>query len=245
LIALGSETAKGGFRNEQDVVNKFNNWTKDKDAQAWLETMGYLINEIEKVIAVRVHGYKTDVQVQITIYMKKAIAVENLSVKLVSNPSGFNQIDKRWVDSYVEMWNIPSDIAESLKLFTGEIHPTARGLRDRRRMFLDEMAQQDQERIIDFFATNKVLVVSDIIKGTGKLSAGWMLVVWKNAGGSRWVLKSINHAMNIFARGEVAMSKRGSLQIGRILMQRKGGDYGRETAKMLQFKINPLELFEN
>jgi hypothetical protein len=26
-------------------------------------------------------------------------------------------------------------------------------------------------------------------------------------------------------------------------MQRKGGDGGRDTAKMLQFKINPSELF--
>jgi len=28
-------------------------------------------------------------------------------------------------------------------------------------------------------------------------------------------------------------------------MQRKGGDSGRETAKMLQFKINPAELFDH
>ena len=27
-------------------------------------------------------------------------------------------------------------------------------------------------------------------------------------------------------------------------MQRKGGDNGRDTAKMLQFKINPAELFD-
>jgi hypothetical protein len=27
-------------------------------------------------------------------------------------------------------------------------------------------------------------------------------------------------------------------------MQRKGGDRGRDTARMLQFKINPAELFE-
>ena len=27
-------------------------------------------------------------------------------------------------------------------------------------------------------------------------------------------------------------------------MQRKGGDGGRKTSKMLQFKINPAELFE-
>lgn len=35
-----------------------------------------------------------------------------------------------------------------------------------------------------------------------------------------------------------------NLKIGKITMQRKGGDNGRETAKMLQFKINPAELFE-
>jgi hypothetical protein len=26
MFLLGSETARGGFRNEQDVVDKFNNW---------------------------------------------------------------------------------------------------------------------------------------------------------------------------------------------------------------------------
>ena len=27
---FGSETAKGGFRNEEDVISKFNNWEKDE-----------------------------------------------------------------------------------------------------------------------------------------------------------------------------------------------------------------------
>ena len=35
------------------------------------------------------------------------------------------------------------------------------------------------------------------------------------------------------------------LEIGRITMQRKGGDAGRATAKMLQFKINPVQLFKD
>ncbi len=176
LIKLGSETAKGGFRNEDDIVAKFNDWENDEDAQKWLGIMGYSIDEIEKVEAVKLHGYKTDVQVQITIYMKKAIAAENLSVKLVSNPQGFNQVDKRWVDSYAEMWNIPKDIVKILKLFTGEIKPTKSGLRDPRRMFFNEMSEGDQRKVVDFFAKNKILVVSDILKGRGKFSAGWMLV---------------------------------------------------------------------
>jgi len=245
LVKLGSATAKGGFRNEDDIVAKFNNWKNDEDAQKWLEIMGYPINEIEKVEAVKLHGYKTDVQVQITIYMKKAIAAENLSVKLVSNPQGFNQVDKRWVDSYADMWNIPKDIVKILKLFTGEIRPTKSGLRDPRRMFFDEMNENDQRKVVDFFAKNKILIVSDILKGRGKFSAGWMLVVLITNNESRWVLKSINHAMNVFADGEVRITPQGSLKIGKIGMQRKGGDAGRPTSNMLQFKINPVELFKD
>ena len=41
-------------------------------------------------------------------------------------------------------------------------------------------------------------------------------------------------------KGPVEITRQGNLKIGRITMQRKGGDGGRETAKMLQFKINPL-----
>jgi len=59
------------------------------------------------------------------------------------------------------------------------------------------------------------------------------------------VRKSINEAMNVFGNGDVAISPRGSLNIGKIGMQRKGGDGGRDTAKMLQFKINPVELFND
>jgi hypothetical protein len=41
----------------------------------------------------------------------------------------------------------------------------------------------------------------------------------------------------------VVVTRGGNLRIGRIAMQRKGGDAGRDTAKMLQFKIDPTELF--
>lgn len=245
LIKWGSETAKGGFRNEDDIVRKFNDWENDADAQKWLGIMGYPKKEIEKVEAMKLHGYKTDVQVQITIYLKKAITAENLSIKLVSNPQGFNQIDKRWVDKYVEMWKIPADITKILKIFTGELYPTKSDCRDKRRMFLNEMDESDQKKIIDYFTKNKILVVSDILKGRGKFSAGWMLVALVTNGESSWVLKSINHAMNVFADGPVRITKQGSLKIGKITMQRKGGDAGRDSAKMLQFKINPVELFAN
>ena len=56
--------------------------------------------------------------------------------------------------------------------------------------------------------------------------------------------QNINAVMNhYFDNGKVEISPRGSLKIGKITMQRKGGDGGRETANMLQFKLDPAEIF--
>ena len=247
MIALGSKTAKAGFSNEQDVINRFNNWESDKIAQEWLAEMSYKIDDIEYVKASKVRGqYKADIQVRITIVikLKSQEDVQNLQVKLVSNPQGFNQIDKRKIDKYVELWNIPKEITQILKLFTGEIKPTKKDLRDPRRMFLDEMDQSDQDKLVKFVKENKILIVSDLLKGRGEFSADWTLVVLKLNGESKWVLKSINHVMNVFGSGDIRITREGSLKIGKIGMQRKGGDGGRESAKMLQFKINPVELFK-
>lgn len=246
LIKLGSKTAKRGFKSERDVAKKFNNWRIDEDAQEWLKIMDYNLKKIEKVKAIIITGsHKTDVQVQITIYFKEAIAIENLSVKLVSNPRGFNQVDKRWINKYVVMWNIPENIAETLKLFTGEKKPKKRNLKDPRRMFLNEMEDKTQNLIVDFFNKNKILIVSDILKGSDEFPVNWLMVILKTKNQlPKWILKHINYVLNVYGNGPVKITEQGSLRIGKITMQRKGGDAGRETSKMLQFKINPIELFK-
>jgi hypothetical protein len=243
-IKKGSQTAKGGFKNERDIVAKFNNWKQDKIAQDWLKIMGYKLNEIEFVEAIIISGYKTDIQAQVRIKLKKVIDVENLQVKLVSNIRGFNQIDKRWVDKYVEMWDIPNEISMILKKYTGEIEPTVKNPRDKRRMFMNEFDKTSQKKLINWLKNNKILIINDIIKGRGKFAAEWMLVAQKVNKDARWVLKPINFVINFFGNGQVKITTRGSVKIGKITMQRKGGDGGRKTAKMLQFKINPAELFD-
>ncbi len=109
---------------------------------------------------------------------------------------------------------------------------------------LQQMDEKDQDKVVNFFEKNKILIVSDLLKGRGEFSADWVLVILKGKKESRWVLKSINEAMNIFGSGDIRITSQGSLKIGRIGMQRKGGDNGRDTAKMLQFKVNPVELFD-
>ncbi|HEV7701363.1 MAG TPA: hypothetical protein VGO43_14120, partial [Pyrinomonadaceae bacterium] len=114
-VELGSQTAKNGFKNEDEIRDKFNNWKADSDAQAWLAVMGYQPAEVLNVVAVKPHGEKSDVDV--TIGTKNGKKTEGISIKLVSSPQGFNQIDKRWLSHYVKMWSIPSDVEAAMKLF--------------------------------------------------------------------------------------------------------------------------------
>ena len=239
----GSQTAINGFRNEDDIVSKFNNWTTDEDAQKWLLIMEYSINEIEYVYAIKISGAKTDVQVQVTIKLKDIIDAQNIQVKLVSNPRGFNQIDKRWVNKYVEMWNITENIVSILKRYTGESTPSITNPKDNRRMFANEFTKNEQREILYWLNQNKCLIVSDILKGRGKLAAEWMLVAQTIHTTTRWILEPMNFCINFFGNGDIIITRLGNFKIGKITMQRKGGDGGRETAKMLQFKINPAELF--
>lgn len=275
---LGSQTAKGGFANEKAICAKFNNWHHDNEAKQWLRIMGYNIRYIDSVEAIHIptrlkradldrfglredfeelmRFKKADAQIRIKIIIGDIVKVENLSLKKVTvrqgrPTSGYNQVDKRWVDTYQQIWGFDSDVAYGLKLFTGEIKPPSEisanvKLRDKRRLYLDEMPKYLSDKIVEFFKQNKILVVSDILKGRGGLSANWMLVTRYDEveNTTTWILKDINTSMNIFGGGEVYITNEGSLRIGKITMQRKGGDAGRSSANMLQFKIKPCDLFQ-
>lgn len=68
--------------------------------------MNYNLEEFETVQATKVTcSYKADIQVKNKneIKFKHLNDYQNILVKFVSNPSGFNQIDKRWLKSYKDM----------------------------------------------------------------------------------------------------------------------------------------------
>lgn len=268
---IGSKTAKGGFLNETNVCEKFLNYKNDLDASSWLNIMGYESKKIQNLTAIQIppqinlekalflgvskKGFddskkykKADIQIRIEILIDNILHVENLSLKKANKNAGFNQVDKRSVDTYQSMWNFNEQIAQILKKFTGEILPKQylitkelESIRDKRRIFLDEIKKEDFDKLINFFENNKMLIITDILRGRGSLSAEWLLVTqnFDNAKTS-WVLKDINSVCNFYAQGDVKISPKGSLKIGRVTMQRKGGT---PDPTSLQFKINPLELF--
>jgi hypothetical protein len=240
---LGSNTAKGGFRNELDIVDKFNDWQQDIDAKKWLQIMGYDLDKISKINAVVVRYGKTDVQVHINIILVDALDVQNIQVKLVSQAKGYNQIDKRWVDDYAEYWNMPKKAMNILKRYCGEIAPDVEKPRDKRRMFFDEFTKEEQSFIIKWLNEYKTLIVCDILKGRGQFAAEWMLVAQKFDKNANWKLLPMNICINHYGNGKVSTTPRGNIKIGTITVQRKGGDGGRPTACMLQFKMDPAEIF--
>ncbi len=236
----GSNTARSGFKNEDDIAAKFRNWRTDDDAKLWLRTMAYDLDLVTDVATSKPSGEKTDVRILVTT--SKGTDTHGVSIKLVSSANGFNQIDKRWLRHYAVAWKMPPDIVAALRLYVGE-DPPSKPSRDSRRMYINEFETVMQTKIVDFFTANKEMIVSDLIEGDGRDSAKWFLVAWKNAVKPRWILKSTADTIRFFSEGRVEITRAGNLKIGRITMQRKGGDGGRETAKMLQFKLNPTQLF--
>jgi hypothetical protein len=237
----GSQTAKAGFNNETEVAAKFNNWLSDADARLWLAAMGYVPSRIDSVSATRPHGEKSDVEV--TIKAGGTTTVKGISIKLVSNPTGFNQIDKRWVATYAKTWKMPPDVIEALRYFVGELPPN-KPTRTAGRMYLNELSKEQQKAVVEFFSANKESIASDIFEGDGGHAAQWFLVAYRVSDKPLWAFRPAADAVRFFSDGPVEITRSGNLKIGRITMQRKGGDAGRETAKMLQFKINPVQLLE-
>jgi hypothetical protein len=251
-IKLGSETARNGFKNEDEIAAKFNNWKIDTDAQNWLNAMGYKAEDIQSVSASKPHGEKADVELRLELIekenlpqgrkdAKQAEYVEGISIKLVSSPNGFNQIDKRWLSHYARMWKMPAEVEQTLKLFVGENPPIKSG-RAANRMFLDELDVTAQRAVTSFFETHKHDIVSDLFQGDGVHAAGWVMVAFKATANTRWTIRRVDDVVRFYSEGPVKITFGGNLKVGRITMQRKGGDGGRDTAKMLQFKINPVEI---
>lgn len=241
-VERGSKTAKDGFKNENEIRDKFNAWQADDEAKAWLTALGYDTAKIESVEASKPSGDKADVVV-ITKFKDGSIRRNGISIKLVSSETGFNQIDKRWLRQYAAMWKMPENVVKAMRLYLGEDAPTGNSRRPDR-MFFTEFDEETRRAIVDFFSLNKDRIVADLIRGSGPNAADHFMVAWKpGKQKASWRLVTSDVAINFYGDGNVEITRAGNLKLGRITMQRKGGDGGRDTAKMLQFKLNPTQLF--
>jgi len=73
---------------------------------------------------------------------------------------------------------MPADIVVLFKRYCGEILPVVK-VRDKRRMFADEFAPEEQALLLRWLKENKQLIINDILKGRGQFAAEWFLVAQK------------------------------------------------------------------
>lgn len=240
----GSEIAKSGFNAEKVINAKFNNWIKEQIVWNWLRSMNIDFNDIEHLESVLVPNVKYDIKLMIK-HKKQGIIKRYIQVKNISGSDGYNQIDKSWINRYAELWKIPSKISHLLKLFTGEIKHDRNDTKDKRRLFINEFNFEEQALLLHWLNINKNKVLNTILKGDAEPKAEFLLTIYNLEKTKKVFIEKIDDFIyNNFMNEKFCISKQGSIKLGPITIQRKGGDNGRNTANMLQFKLK-LQLNKN
>ncbi len=107
---------------------------------------------------------------------------------------------------------------------------------------MHEFTNKEQQELLAWLNDNKMLIVSDILKGRGEFSAEWVLVIQKINLNMKWALKNINEVIqHYFDDGIVEISKKGSLKIGRITIQRKGEIMAEKVQTCCNLKLTPQD----
>ncbi len=244
-----SDIARGGFRNEEWVVREFNNYHTSIYAKGWLKAMGHDMKKIDHVCAQTTlkMGYNNKADVLLLI----GDNVEWISVKKFT--ASFNQIDKRWVDQYAEDLRMPDCVSDALKKYCGQegfrpcdlsSEKSPKRVRNKHRFMMDELSKRERDKVLGFFNLHKKRIVKYIVSGMGRASAKWMLVVEYD--GMRQMRSSVVPIQRVieYCMGDASITKSGNIRYGGLTIQRKGGDGGKKTAQMLQFKFSPKDIFE-
>jgi hypothetical protein len=267
----GSATALGGFANEAAIAKAFRtNGTFSNQCLEFMGYRGgRVIDAVTVPSKLGVQSAKTILEmptdptpaeleeitrqqkadVRLTIEHSGQTVTVNLSLKKANKKADFNQIDKRSVDTYQRLWGFSDEIALWLKLFTGAADPetfdrNTKNLNrdeDRRRLKFTAFPETEQQLILDFLTTNKIRLIEDVVRGRGPLSAEY-IVVTRQTGISKEVhLCKASDAVSYLQQGDVKKSPRGSIEFGKLTIQRYGGS---PSPELLQFKIKPSLLFD-
>ena len=267
----GSKIAKSGFKSEIDAVGHFSDWKNSLDALEIIGQMCHILSiDLQNIEYVKAYlwkdfplltaeesklKHKTDIFIVIKVFGETIEHVCAVSQK--RSTIGLNQLDRRWVDSYKEILGIPDDIARLLKFFTGELPPSqylssTEHLEDQRRLYISEMKIDDQNKISAWFKENMIEILKFGFLGKeSKFSPNFLLVEKVSDEGSFYRIIEMKDAMNLYAgNGEVYLSRDGNIYLGSpesreaIVIKRKGGDNGAESAKNLQISFNPNFIFD-
>lgn len=254
----GSKTAKGGFDIEEIISKTFEKWENSPDAQDWLKVMNYDLEKIEDISARTPRGTgKADIILEISLPNNSAR--ERITVKKTKD-SRFNQVSKRSVDDYAEIFNFSDMTRKALKKFCGEegYRPkdlVKEGVLDRSdldslydtsyhdppiRLSFEELSEEEQKSVERDFSKKQKVITKTVLAGD-PLEVDWYMAVRAKRDNESYeveetMIEPIEETIDRYAQGGFRPSSRSSFYIGQIFVQRKSGTPDPEK---LQFKINP------
>lgn len=234
---MGSKTAKNGFNNEIRVARLLN--INGNPLREW-------IMKKDEDFKNKLTASKNTGTTKKDVLLSNDLLEKGIQAKLVSNTkSGFNQVDRGWVDRFINGLQkigveTPQKIIHLLKLFDGEEKNTL----GTKSVKINKMSELDQKYLLSWFTEHKQAIVEFVLTGNDK-QLSYVIISVKNGVNIEDYPFTIDEYVKFYGDGNVEITKRGCLQIGKIKLQRKGGDGGRNTANQLQFKINPLNIVKD
>lgn len=257
---LASKAARRGFKAEDRIIAAINNNDEvgKKIIKAIKDLTGYSLISCSAFKC----PPRAKADVGITCNGRQIL----ISVKEFDVDIGFdyNHVERKYVDFYARKWSIPKDVYIALKKFVGEVN--ARGdpvsieelkrdaellgmspgkLSKKRRIFLHQMDDQTIENVKRFFSENKMKILKDIFIDGEAIE--FFIIVKRQRGLVYYYVLPTKDVLDIYSEGDVRITPKGSLLIGRVELQRKSGDHWTSrgwvdtSASQLQFKIKPSE----
>ena len=261
---MASKAAKRGFKAEDRIINAINN--NDEVGKKIIRAIG----ELRGCSLMSYSAFKCAPRAKADIAITHNGEQILISVKEFDIDIGFdyNHVERKHVDLYAQKWSIPKDVYVALKKFVGEVN--AQGdpvsiaelqreaellgmspgkLSKKRRAFLNQMDDRTIERVKQFFFENKMKILKDIFIDDEAIE--FFIIVKLQKDLAYYYILPTEDVLDIYGRGDIKVTPRGSLLIGRVELQRKSGDHHTArgwvdtSASQLQFKIKPSECVVN
>lgn len=231
----GRKEARIGLESEKDIINRIN--TDNKFRKLLKECIINLCSTPKGEIVARKDSVKTDIFIKINNEI-------GISVKS-STKTSFHQLDRRRLEDWKELLNMPDEVFEILK------EAILRIARNPRNNFILEA---DRDRIKKFFAEHLKTIINEVFrKGEQTLK----LLMINDKLKRKIYIYNMDEVLDFLynnAINNINFSSKGIIKLGDfITVQRKGGNGKRITipktdwnhpGNQLQFKFSPLRFAE-
>ena len=269
----GSE-ARAGIENEDYIVNTLNQFRNNEEAKKWLEALDYDVSKIKKLEAKRslkmgLGNIKSDVILFVNqnahgIQIKKSkigVGFNHIQrgwadkfCKELNAPNFISDALKKFAG---EDGFQPTDYMSEKELEELQSKRKKKGFSEKKirrlssyykRILLSELEEKERKEVFAWFEKNKEKIVTSVLRENDKNYQPRHLLVVEHAKGkiTRIGIITMPKDIQYFATGYIMETTGGTvLWIGKIKMQRLGAEKSEgKNAQHLQFKINPLGVFD-